>query len=184
MVRRGSNLRSAYVGETERNIARMFAEAVRNEAVLILDEADSFLSARSGRYHRWEMNETTEFLAQLEGFQGIFCATTNRFEDLDPAFMRRFDMKIELGYLTTEQRVQMFQSTLKSGGSSMRLKTGIRSRLDALESLTPGDFITTQRKLQFTSQETTQNTLLSALVYEMECKQVGNGRPIGFRWAS
>ncbi len=181
MVRRGSNLRSAYVGETERNIARMFAEAVRNEAVLILDEADSFLSTRSGRYHRWEMNETTEFLAQLEGFQGIFCATTNRFEDLDPAFMRRFDMKIELGYLTAEQRVQMFQCALKSGGWEFRFKPGIRSRLDALESLTPGDFITAQRKLRFSGQEMTQDALLSALVHEVEYKTVSQGRPIGFR---
>jgi transitional endoplasmic reticulum ATPase len=121
---------------------------------------------------------------QLESFRGILCATTNRFEDLDPAFMRRFDMKIELGYLTADQRVQMFRSTLRSGGCVKRLNTGICSRLDALESLTPGDFTTAQRKLRISRQELTQETLLSALVHEVECKQVNNGRPIGFRWVS
>ena len=183
-IRRGSDLRSAYVGETERNIARMFNKAGRNSAVLILDEADSFLSSRTGRHQRWQMNEVSEFLVQLESFRGILCATTNRFEDLDPAFMRRFDMKIELDYLATDQRVQMFKSTLRSGGCVKRLKASTRSRLDALGSLTPGDFITAQRRLRFSGQELTQEALLSALVHEVECKQVNNGRPIGFRWAS
>ena len=183
-VKRGSDLRSAYVGQTERNIARMFDTASRNKAVLILDEADSFLSSRSDRRHSWEMNEVSEFLVQLENFKGVFCATTNRFEDLDPAFMRRFDMKIELDYLTADQRVQMFRSTLRSGGYTKRLKPGIRSQLDFLQSMTPGDFITAQRKLRFSRQELTQETLLSALVHEVKCKQIISGRPIGFRWAS
>ena len=89
--------------------------------MLILDEADSFLSTRSGRYHRWEMNETTEFLAQLEGFQGIFCATTNRFEDLDPAFMRCFDMKIRFDYLVNAQREMLMKQTLRELGCSVYL---------------------------------------------------------------
>ncbi len=183
MVRRGSNLRSAYVGKTERNIARMFAEAVRNEAVLILDEADSFLSTRSGRYHRWEMNETTEFLAQLEGFQGIFCATTNRFEDLDPAFMRRFDMKIRFHYLDKAQREMLMKQTLRELGCSVRLSRKSRARLVQLGELTPGDFAVVHRKLRLSGAKVSQDSLLSALVHEVECKNVHKGRPIGFTWA-
>ncbi len=183
MVRRGSNLRSAYVGHTERNIARMFAEATRNEAVLILDEADSFLSTRSGRYHRWEMNETTEFLAQLEGYQGIFCATTNRFKDLDQAFMRRFDMKIRFNYLTPKQCSLMFKSLLKDAGLSSRLTGSTCKQLEALGSLTPGDFVTAQRRMRFSGQEWNQKALLSALAHEAECKNINEGRPIGFLWA-
>lgn len=184
LVRRGSDIRSAYVGETEQNIARMFCEASRNRAVLILDEADSFLSSRSGRRHRWEMNEVSEFLIQLESFQGIFCATTNRFEDLDPAFIRRFDLKIKLDYLTAEQHSLMFKSLLKEFGLSSRLSGGTCVRLETLGSLTPGDFVTVQRRMRFSGQEWSQKALLSALVHEVECKNIHKGRPIGFRWAN
>lgn len=180
-VKRASDIRSMWVGETERNIARMFKEASRDGAVLILDEADSFLSGRSGRQQGWQMNEVSEFLVQLENFQGFFCATTNRFEDLDPAFIRRFDLKIELDYLTGDQRVMMFKSILRKTGVRACLGAPIRRELNRLGQLTPGDFITAQRGMCFSQQECNQENLFSALVHEVECKTASQGRPIGFR---
>ncbi len=180
-VKRGSDIRSMWVGETERNIARMFTDANRNRAVLILDEADSFLSGRSGRNQRWEMNEVSEFLVQLENFQGIFCATTNRFEDLDPAFIRRFDLKIKLDFLSLEQRLMMFANILRESGLHAQLSASTHKMLKSLDQLTPGDYMTAKRRLQFSQQECSQQSLLSALVHEMECKTTIQGRPIGFR---
>jgi SpoVK/Ycf46/Vps4 family AAA+-type ATPase len=180
-LKRGSDIRSKWVGETEQNIAQMFADASRNKAVLILDEADSFLSERSGRNQRWEMNEVSEFLVQLENFQGIFCATTNRFEDLDSAFLRRFDLKIKLDYLTEEQRSMMFKKLLRKPGLRACLSAVTRTGLARLDQLTPGDFTTAQRRMRFSQQECNQGNLLSALVHEMGCKTVSQGRPIGFR---
>jgi transitional endoplasmic reticulum ATPase len=180
-VKRGSDIRSKWLGESEQNIARMFSDAGRNGAVLILDEADSFLSGRSGRNHGWELNEVSEFLVQLESFQGIFCATTNRFEDLDPAFVRRFDLKVKLGYLTEGQRLMMFKNLLRNSGLRACLSAVTRRGLERLDQLTPGDFATVQRRMCFSQQECNQGNLLSALVHEMECKTVSQGRPIGFR---
>jgi len=170
-----------WVGETERNIAQMFADASRDGAVLILDEADSFLSGRSERNQGWQMNEVSEFLVQLECFQGIFCATTNRFEVLDEAFVRRFDLKIKLDYLSMEQCLMMFKNLLRESGLRAYLTTSTRSGLRSLNQLTPGDYVTAQRRLRFSHQKCDQKTLLSALVHEMECKSVSQGRPIGFR---
>jgi SpoVK/Ycf46/Vps4 family AAA+-type ATPase len=184
LVKRGSDLRSCWVGETERNIARMFAEATREGAVLILDEADSFLSTRSDRNQRWEMNETTEFLVQLEGFRGIFCATTNRFEDLDPAFLRRFDLKVRFDYLNPAQREVFFRDVMRESGLPVRLRARTKERLASLDQLTPGDYVAARRGLQFSGQEVSQDALLSALVHEVACKNVSKGRPIGFRWES
>ncbi len=182
LLRRGSDLRSAYVGETERNVAQMFTQAARNGAVLILDEADSFLSARSGRQQRWEMNEASEFLMQLESFRGIFCATTNRFEDLDPAFLRRFDLKVRFDYLNVTQRETFIKNLLRAAGCSVRLKAATRQRLARLHQLTPGDFSAASRKLRLSGQAVSQDSLISALVHEAACKTMHRGRPIGFRW--
>jgi SpoVK/Ycf46/Vps4 family AAA+-type ATPase len=181
IIRRGSDLRSMWVGETERNIARMFADASIDGAILILDEADSFLSGRSGRNQGWQMNEVSEFLVQLESFQGIFCATTNRFEVLDEAFVRRFDLKIKLDYLSVEQRSMMFKNLLRESRLRECLTASTRSSLGSLNQLTPGDYVTAQRRLRYSGQECNQATLLSALVHEMECKTVSQSRPIGFR---
>lgn len=181
IIRRGSDIRSMWVGETERNIARMFTDASSDGAVLILDEADSFLSGRSGRNQGWQMNEVSEFLVQLECFQGIFCATTNRFEVLDEAFIRRFDLKIKLDYLSVEQRSMMFKILLRESGLRAYLTTSTRSRLESLNQLTPGDYVTAKRRLRFSHQECSQKTLLSALVHEMGCKSTSQVRPIGFR---
>lgn len=178
-VRRGSDLRSMWVGGTESNIAEMFAQATQEKAVLILDEADSFFSCRSGRRQRWETNEVTEFLVQLENYNGIFIATTNRFEDLDPAFMRRFDFKLKLDYLNLDQRLQFFWEVLGEGERCFS-RVLVEEKLAGLDELTPGDFITAQRRLKFSSEDMTTETLLSALVHEAECKQINAGRRIGF----
>lgn len=182
MVRRGSDLRSCWVGETEKNIAKMFADATRQRAVLILDEADSFLGSRDSAKARWEANETVEFLVQLENFQGIFCATTNRFDRLDPAMLRRFDLKVSFGYLDTRQREIAMREALRNLGCSARLSIRTRERLQGLDYLTPGDFAAVVRGLKFSTLEITQATLLSSLVQEMEAKDVVPSRPIGFRW--
>lgn len=181
VIRRGSDLRSMWVGETERNVAEMFAEATRSDAVLILDEADGFLSHRAGRSQRWAVNECSEFLVQLEAFSGIFCATTNRFEELDPAFMRRFDLKIECDFLTARQRATALRHALREAGCAARVSKKSEGRLGPLDQLTPGDFVAAGRKLRLLDEGMNQDRLVSALVHEVECKNIHRGRPIGFR---
>ncbi|WP_308614781.1 AAA family ATPase [uncultured Duodenibacillus sp.] len=56
MARRASDLLSCWVGATEQNIARAFEEARKDDAVLLIDEADSFLQDRRGAGHSWELN--------------------------------------------------------------------------------------------------------------------------------
>lgn len=182
LVRKGSDLRSKWVGETEQNIAAMFARAAREGAVLILDEADGFLYNREGRRVSWELNEVTEFLVQLENFAGYFCATTNRFQELDPAFLRRFDLKLRFDYLDQAQCEAVMKATLRTLGCPARIGPRTRERLANLDTLTPGDFAVAARRLRFSGSPPNQAELLSALVHEVECKKKHGGRPIGFRW--
>jgi AAA+ superfamily predicted ATPase len=115
--------------------------------------------------------------------QGIFCATTNRCEDLDPAFMWRFDMKIRFDYLDKSQREMLMKQTLRELGCSVRLSQKSCARLVQLGELTPGDFAMVHLKWRLSGGKVSQDSLLSALVHEVECKNVHKGRSIGFAWA-
>jgi SpoVK/Ycf46/Vps4 family AAA+-type ATPase len=62
--------------------------------VLLLDEADSFLRSRRLAERNYEVTEVNEMLQGMERFAGVFICTTNLFEDLDEAALRRFTFKI------------------------------------------------------------------------------------------
>ena len=99
MHRRASDLMSIWVGETERNIARAFAEARDTEAFLIFDEADSLLADGRGAHRSWEVSQVNEMLTWMESHLLPFVCTTNDGEWLDSASLRRFVFKARLGFL-------------------------------------------------------------------------------------
>jgi SpoVK/Ycf46/Vps4 family AAA+-type ATPase len=141
--RSASGLLDKFVGETEKAIAAMFAEARSEGGVLLLDEADNFLRARGGSQQRWETTQTNELLVQMERFDGVFLCATNLLDLLDPAAMRRFDVKLGFGYLGPEQRWALFGRLLDARGITRprgRKSSNLRQRIGALECLTPGDF--------------------------------------------
>lgn len=147
MLRRASDLLGAFVGESEANIARMFVEAREDDAVLLLDEADSFLRDRRGARAVWEVTQVNEMLVQMEEFDGVFVAATNLLDDLDQAAFRRFAVKVRFDPLTDDQRWRMFRRmmaelNIRPDGSELER---LRSRIAALEGLTPGDFVAARR---------------------------------------
>src|SRR5690606_15416617 len=82
---RASDLISPYVGETEARIAAAFARARQEEAFLIFDEADSFLSTREMAQRSWEVKKVNEMLTWMESHPQPFACTTNMADRLDPA---------------------------------------------------------------------------------------------------
>ena len=104
LIKQASDLMSKFVGETEQQMAAMFREAEAERAVLLLDEADSFLQDRRGAQRTYEVTEVNEMLQGMERFAGIFICTTNLFEELDEAALRRFAFKIRFKPLSATQR--------------------------------------------------------------------------------
>ena len=102
MHRRASDLMRMWVGGTEQNIARAFAEARDTEAFLIFDEADSLLSDRRGAHRSWEVAQVNEMLTWMESHPLPFVCTANDGERLDSASLRRFVFKAKLGFLKPE----------------------------------------------------------------------------------
>lgn len=87
-------LLGSFVGSTERAIAEVFALARREQAVLLLDEADSLLQARAGAVRSWEVSQTNTLLRCLEQHDGVVVLTTNLVETLDPAVARRITLRL------------------------------------------------------------------------------------------
>ncbi|MBE0471400.1 MAG: AAA family ATPase [Methyloprofundus sp.] len=147
ILKRASDLLSPYVGEAEQNIAAAFEEAIREDAVLQIDEADSFLRSREKARQSWEVTQVNELLTQMESFEGIFIASTNLMDDLDQAAMRRFDLKLEFKPLTADQAWSLFNMVLEEPVLTVREAKEYKSRLAQLSLLTPGDFAVVLRKL-------------------------------------
>lgn len=144
LTKRLSDLQSPWVGETERAIAAAFHQARREGAVLQFDEVDSFLGDRSAATRSWEVSQVNELLTQLETFDGFVIATTNRFETLDPASMRRFDYRIRMDYLTHQQALLL---TLRCTQLLALEPCDLAiERLRHLTRLAPGDFAVAMRR--------------------------------------
>jgi SpoVK/Ycf46/Vps4 family AAA+-type ATPase len=145
LVKQASDLMSKYVGETEQQMAAMFREAEAEKAVLLLDEADSFLQDRRGAQRTYEVTEVNEMLQGMERYNGIFICTTNLLERLDQAALRRFTFKIRFKPLSRAQRETMFLVEAL-GGDASGMSEDMRARLAALDQLCPGDFAAVKRQ--------------------------------------
>jgi SpoVK/Ycf46/Vps4 family AAA+-type ATPase len=177
---RASDLLGSYVGESERNIADMFRTAEEAGALLQVDEADSFLRARSGAHYAWEMTQVNEFLVGLEHFRGTLVASTNLIEGLDPAVFRRFDLKVRLAPLTGAQRLEITNTVLADWGlPPLGGGEEAERRLATLSGLTPGDFQAALRALSL-REERSAGALLSALAGERAHQPGNRARGIGF----
>lgn len=177
LVRRASDIVSMWVGMTEKNLARMFRQAHEEEAVLLLDEADSFLQDRQGAQASWELTQVNEMLTQMEGFEGILIASTNLMASLDSAALRRFDLKIRFDYLKPEQAWTLFVDTRNQLGIGDEMN--LQSLIARLDCLTPGDFANVVRQARLRPVRSSM-TLLQRLRAECEMKPEGGRRTIGF----
>ena len=88
------------------------------EAVLLLDEADSFLRSRRLAERNYEVSEVNEMLQGMERFGGVFICTTNLFDELDEAALRRFTFKIRFKPLEVTQRLAMFATEALAGDTT------------------------------------------------------------------
>ena len=177
-MRRASDLLSPWLGETEQQLARMFREARDQGALLLLDEADSFLRERTGATHGFEVTQVNEVLVQMEAFEGLFVASTNLLGSLDAAALRRFDLKIEFQALGVEQALALLRELVPGEVTGEMLRLA-RARLAGLDGLTPGDFAAVMRRLGVTGRRPTTEALLAGLAAEARLKP-GATRPIGF----
>jgi SpoVK/Ycf46/Vps4 family AAA+-type ATPase len=179
-IKQASDLMSKYVGETEQNMAAMFKEAELEKAVLLLDEADSFLQDRRGAQRTYEVTEVNEMLQGMERYRGIFVCTTNLLESLDQAALRRFTFKIKFMPLTASQREAMFVTEALAGDIA-QLTGDLQNRLARLTQVCPGDFAAVKRQTDILAAVFSADEFLSQLEAEHRIKpEVREARSMGF----
>ena len=180
LLRQGSDLLNPYVGGTERNIAQAFEQAKADNALLVLDEVDTFLFSREGANRSWERSQVNEMLTQIERFEGLMVVSTNLIEVLDPAALRRFDLKLKFDYLTLKQRLDFAKQQAEILGLPLLSEEDL-SQIQSLNLLTPGDFAAVARRHQFSPFHKVQDWLM-ALQGECEVKPAFSAtrRRIGF----
>ncbi|MDL1893457.1 ATP-binding protein [Sphingobacteriales bacterium CHB3] len=93
-----SSVVSKYIGETEKNLRRLFDQAERSGAILFFDEADALFGKRTtvkDSHDRYANMEINYLLKRMESFRGVAILATNSKSNIDPAFLRRFRFVVE-----------------------------------------------------------------------------------------
>lgn len=180
MVRRSSDVLGPYVGETEQSLAAMFHDAEREGAILLLDEADSFLQDRRFAQRNYEVSAVNELLQGMEQFPGVFICTTNLLEHLDQAALRRFAFKLEFLALAPNRREQLFVQWACKGDVHL-FGPALRRRLEQLPHLCIGDFAAVQQQCAILGVDCDPDEFLSQLESEHRLKPtVSHGHSLGF----
>ena len=113
-----SRVTSKWIGETEKNLARVFDEAERAQVILLFDEADSLFSTRTdvkSANDRFANNEINYLLQRMEAYDGMTILTTNLDASIDPAFRRRIKFRVEFPMPDAAQRALLWRSMLPPG---------------------------------------------------------------------
>jgi SpoVK/Ycf46/Vps4 family AAA+-type ATPase len=182
LMRSASDLLSKWLGETEQQIAGMFAEAEAEGALLFLDEADSFLRDRALARAEWSVTQVNELLQRMERFDGVFIAATNLMDSIDAAAMRRFTWKLEFRALDPEQAWSMFCAEAEFDASAHPKRAEeLMKALAAIADLAPGDFATVKRQSNMLGEQLSPDDWLEQLAAEAEAKMSGLRRQkLGF----
>ena len=107
-----------FIGETEKNLARVFDRAEQADVVLLLDEGDALLTQRtavSTSTDRYANLETNFLLTRLETFRGVLIVTTNAADRIDGAFRRRMDLVIDFASPAAPARLRIWTAHLPEG---------------------------------------------------------------------
>jgi len=107
-----SQVVNKYIGETEKNLRRVFDAAEAGGAVLLFDEADALFGKRSDvkdSHDRYANIEVSYLLQRMESYRGLAILTTNMRSALDPAFLRRIRFIVEFPFPDSAQRAEIWR---------------------------------------------------------------------------
>lgn len=112
-----SQVVSKYIGETEKNLRRVFDAAERGGALLLFDEADALFGKRSevkDSHDRYANLEVSYLLMRMEAYRGLAILTTNMKKALDTAFMRRIRFVVDFPFPAEHERAEIWRRVLPS----------------------------------------------------------------------
>lgn len=172
MMVRASDLLGKYVGQTEKAISNAFKKAEQDRAFLIFDEADSLLMDRREAHQSWQVSQVNEMLTWMERHPFPFACTTNLWERLDAASLRRFTFKCKFDFLTPRQNQMAFRHFFPCVPPDA---------LERMSNLTPGDFAVVSRKADILGISDDADAIIPLLQGEIVAKGTASiSKGIGF----
>jgi SpoVK/Ycf46/Vps4 family AAA+-type ATPase len=127
-----SQVVSKYIGETEKNLRRVFDAAEEGGAVLLFDEADALFGKRSevkDSHDRYANIEVSYLLQRMESYRGLAILTTNMKSALDPAFLRRIRFVVQFPFPEALQRAEIWRRVFPAQTPTQGLEPGALARL-------------------------------------------------------
>ena len=127
-----SRVVSKYIGETEKNLSRVFDAADEGSAVLLFDEADAIFGRRSevkDSHDRYANIEVSYLLQRMESYRGIAILTTNLKSAIDTAFLRRLRFVVDFPFPDAGLRAQIWQRAFPASTPTAGLRTAQLSQL-------------------------------------------------------
>jgi len=128
-----SSVVSKYIGETEKNLRRVFDTAEESGAILLFDEADALFGKRSevkDSHDRYANIEVSYLLQRMEAYRGLAILTTNMKESLDPAFLRRIRFVVQFPFPDAAHRAEIWRRIFPSATPTEELDLPKLSRLN------------------------------------------------------
>ncbi len=122
-----------YIGETEKNLRRVFDAAEQNGAILLFDEADALFGKRSevkDSHDRYSNIEVSYLLQRMEEYRGLAILTTNMKNALDNAFLRRIRFIVQFPFPDVAQRAEIWRRVFPAGTPTEALEVNKLSRLN------------------------------------------------------
>ena len=168
--KRCSDLIDKFIGETEKNIANAFLEAKEKEAMLVFDEADSFLMDRNFAVRNFEISAVNEMLTQMENHTFPFICTTNHMSKMDKASLRRFTFKVNYQFMKKEQVQLAFKFFFNFNDIDST----------SFNFLSPADFVVTKKKAEILGCIEDKKEIIKLLLQEQEIKQEEKTHKMGF----
>jgi SpoVK/Ycf46/Vps4 family AAA+-type ATPase len=126
-----SRIVDKYIGETEKNLSRIFDAAADADAVLLFDEADSLFGKRTAvqsSNDRYANLETNFLLQRIEQHPGISILTTNHVQNIDEAFARRIPFRVEFPFPDPSARAEIWRRSFADGAPRGKLDFGALGR--------------------------------------------------------
>lgn len=127
-----SQVVSKYIGETEKNLRRVFDAAEQSGAVLLFDEADALFGKRSDvkdSHDRYANIEVSYLLQRMEAYRGLAILTTNLKDALDPAFMRRIRFVVRFPFPDAQHRAEIWRRSFPAQTPTENLQFDLLARL-------------------------------------------------------
>lgn len=129
---------SSKLGETSKNLSKLFQKAARNECILFFDEFDTLGKLRDATQDHAEMKRVVNTFLQLFDYlpqHVVLIAATNHSHMIDSALIRRFDLKLEFGLPDQDQVKKLIDKTLQAGPFKLNNKNELDSIIKRTEGL-------------------------------------------------